>query len=95
MRITNTAHATKRTRHLYDAEVMGDEYDPPGITFSRESGVARVKQDVGEALVAKYPHLEPVEDSTPDESSDSDASDGAGAEGEADDGDSDTDSESE
>lgn len=72
MRIENTAFERKPTRHFYDEEVMGDEYDPPGIAFSRESGVARVKQDVGEALCQKYSHFEPVEDSDT-ESSDTDA----------------------
>ena len=62
MRIRNEAHATKPTRHLYDEELMGDEYERPGITFSREDGVARVKKDVGEALVAEHPHLTVVDE---------------------------------
>jgi hypothetical protein len=38
---------------LYDEALMGDEYDPPGIEFS-ETGVAQVKEAVGERLVEQF-----------------------------------------
>lgn len=38
---------------LYNADLMEDHYDPPGVEFS-STGVAQVKQEVGEALVEHY-----------------------------------------
>jgi len=38
---------------LYDADLMGDQYDPPGVEFSA-TGVAQVTQEVGERLVERY-----------------------------------------
>lgn len=61
MRIRNTKPERKRTRSLYDEETMGDHYDPPGITFSRETHTASVRKEVGPALADKFAHLEIVE----------------------------------
>jgi len=38
---------------LYDSDLMGDQYDPPGVEFSA-TGVAQVTQEVGERLVERY-----------------------------------------
>lgn len=56
------------TRYLYDAEVMADEYSPPGIAFG-QNNAARVTQEVGEALAEKYDGItvREEEDEEPDE----------------------------
>ena len=38
---------------LYNADLMGDDYSPPGVEFSA-NGVAQVTQEVGERLVEHY-----------------------------------------
>jgi len=47
---------------LYDAELMGDHYDPPGVEFS-SNGVAQVVETVGERLVAEYDEIHERTDS--------------------------------
>jgi len=43
---------------LYDADLMGDDYSPPGVEFS-SAGVAQVTQEVGERLVERYDTITP------------------------------------
>jgi len=45
--------SNKALQSLYDADLMGDQYDPPGVEFSA-TGVAQVTQEVGERLVERY-----------------------------------------
>lgn len=67
-------------RRFYNEAIMGDHYDPPGITFNDE-GIARVKREVGEALVEsdEFPDmvLPDASDASggADESSDEDTTD--------------------
>lgn len=67
MYIKNT---NPNTRYLYDEDIMEDEYEQPGIEFyDREEGafrVARVKQDVGNALV-ESDEYDTIETATGDE----------------------------
>lgn len=82
-RIRNTSRDQKRTRSLYDEETMGSVYDPPGISFDEQGGeVAQIRQEVVDDVVAKFPHLERVDDtsessadSAPSDSLDSEESD--------------------
>ena len=64
MRIKNENTATRR---LYNEALMGEHYDPPGIEFSA-AGIARVKREVGEALVQSddYPLISAVDDGDTD-----------------------------
>lgn len=71
MRIRNTKPERKPTRSLYDAETMGEYYDPPGISFSRKSHTAPVRKEVGPALADKFSHLEIVEPETDAQQSES------------------------
>lgn len=72
MRIQNDNPAT---RFLYDAALMGEHYDPPGIEFSAD-GVARVKASVGEALADsdRYPSISRAEADDGDTDDDTDDS---------------------
>lgn len=66
-RIKNTNHPEVGTHSLYDEETMGEHYDPPGIVFSEQGGaVARVKQEVVDDVVAKYPHFERIDNTSTD-----------------------------
>lgn len=61
VKIRNTRPDVKRTRSLFDAETMGDHYDPPGIRFTESDGeVARIKSECVDAVVEKFDHLEIV-----------------------------------
>jgi len=44
--------SNQQLQRLYDEDLMGDHYDPPGIDF--QGGTANVVQEVGEALVEQY-----------------------------------------
>lgn len=50
-------------RYLYDEELMGDHYEPPGIEFSEDKRVANVVEEVGTALVESddYPLIKEKE----------------------------------
>lgn len=54
MYITTTNDALKT---LYREDLMGDEYDPPGVEFSG-SNVAQVTESVGERLVEEHDDIE-------------------------------------
>lgn len=63
MRI-RTTHTALKT--YYNAELMGDEYDPPGISFSkpRPDGTRTsqpVVKEVGERLVSELEGFEPLD----------------------------------
>lgn len=55
MKIRNENTATMA---FYNDDIMAEHYEPPGIEFNEE-GVARVKKEVGEALVEseEYPTI--------------------------------------
>ncbi|WP_226479162.1 hypothetical protein [Natrinema amylolyticum] len=50
----------QQLRSLYDADLMDDHYDPPGVEFSA-GGKANVVQEVGERLVEHYDDISPTE----------------------------------
>jgi len=51
------------TNHPHLQRYHNDDYMPDGywITSISSEGVAQVKQDVGEALIAAFEHIEPYE----------------------------------
>jgi hypothetical protein len=57
MRIKTTNPAL---RALYDEEIMGEHYDPPGVEFA-STGTAQVLAEVGERVVEHYDDIEPLE----------------------------------
>jgi hypothetical protein len=58
MRVKSTNPAL---RALYDAELMGDQYDPPGVRFHDTGTSQEVPAEVGERLVEHYDDIEPYE----------------------------------
>jgi hypothetical protein len=46
---------------LYDKDLMGDHYDPPGVEFST-NGVANVVEEVGERLVEHYDDISEIDE---------------------------------
>lgn len=47
-------------RRLYEADIMSNHYEPPGVEFSPQSRTANVVAEVGEALCERYDWLEPA-----------------------------------
>jgi len=45
--------SNQQLQSLYNEDLMGDDYDPPGVEFA-ETGTAQVTQEVGERLVEHY-----------------------------------------
>jgi len=45
-------------KQLYREDIMGEDYQPPGITF-HDNGTAQVTQEVGLALVEEYESITP------------------------------------
>lgn len=45
--------SNEQLRALYRADLMGDEYDPPGVEFST-TGTAQVTETIGQRLVEQY-----------------------------------------
>ncbi|MDL5361351.1 hypothetical protein [Halalkalicoccus sp. NIPERK01] len=68
MKIRNTA-ASSGTTTLHDAECMPADYT---VRFDEDDGtVSTVREKVGEALVEKYPSIEPVDSGEVEDESES------------------------
>ena len=58
MRVKSTNPALQA---LYDADLMGDQYDPPGIRFHDTGTSQELSREVGERLVEHYNEIEPID----------------------------------
>jgi len=79
MQIKNNNSASST---IHDSKCMGGNYH---VEFD-EDGLARVRADVGECLIERYPNIESADDAADDagsESADSDESDDADADADA------------
>jgi hypothetical protein len=58
MRVKTTNAAL---RALYDGDLMGVHYDPPGVRFHNTGTSQEISREVGERLVEHYGDIEPYE----------------------------------
>jgi hypothetical protein len=58
MRLTTTNDALQA---LYDEELMGDEYDPPGVRFHDTGTSQEVPVEIGERLIEHYDSIQSYE----------------------------------
>jgi len=58
MRVKTTNAALQA---LYDAELMGEQEDPPGVRFYDTGTSQEISREVGERLVEHYDEIEPYE----------------------------------